>query len=50
MFKDKELEDKMNKLGLTNWQKELVRKGKYNPEDFEEDEIDDDSYYSEDDD
>lgn len=35
---------------LTDWQKEEIRKGNYDPWDFEEDDVDDDSYYSEDDD
>lgn len=35
---------------LTDWQKEEIRKGNYDPWDFEEDDVDDDSFYSEDDD
>ena len=35
---------------LTDLQKEEIKKGNYDPWDFEEDEKDDDSYYSEDDD
>lgn len=35
---------------LTDWQKEEIRKGNYDPWDFEEEDVDDDSYYSEDDD
>ena len=31
-----ELEMKMNALSLEEWQKELVKKGEYQPEDFEE--------------
>ena len=34
---------------LTDLQKEAIQKGEYDPWDFEEDEVDDDSYYSEDD-
>ena len=41
----------MNALSLEEWQKELVRKGEYDPEDFEEEDIsDDDNYYHEDED
>jgi len=35
---------------LTDWQKEEIKKGNYDPWDFEEDDVDDDSFYSEDDD
>ena len=35
---------------LNELQKEEIKKGNYDPWDFEEDDIDDDSYYSEDDD
>ncbi len=35
---------------LTEWQKEQIKKGNYDPWDFEEEDIDDDSFYSEDDD
>jgi len=34
---------------LTDWQKEEIKKGNYDPWDFEEDDVDDDSFYSEDD-
>ncbi len=34
---------------LTDLQKEAIQKGEYDLWDFEEDEVDDDSYYSEDD-
>ena len=48
-IEDEELEMKMNALSLEEWQKELVRKGEYEPEDFEEEDIsDDDNYYHED--
>ena len=48
---DKELEQRMNDLELEDWQKELVREGKYDPESFEEDDSDDeDDYYHEDED
>lgn len=35
---------------LSDEQKEEIKKGNYDPWDFEEDDKDDDSYYSEDDD
>ena len=44
---DKDNEDNNE---LTDWQKEEIKKGNYDPWDFEEDDIDDDSFYSEDDD
>lgn len=47
--KDEELEQRMNDLGLEEWQKELVREGKYDPENFDEEVEDEDDYYSEDD-
>ena len=48
-IEDEELEMKMNALSLEEWQKELVRKGEYEPEDFEEeDRSDDDNYDHED--
>ena len=48
---DKELEQRMTDLELEDWQKELVREGKYDPEGFEEDDSDDeDDYYYEDED
>ncbi len=34
---------------LTDWQKEEIKKGNYDPWDFEEEDVDDDSFYSEDD-
>lgn len=50
-IEDEELEMKMNALSLEEWQKELVRKGEYELEDFEEEDIsDDDNYYHEDED
>lgn len=46
---DEKLERKMNVYSLTDWQKEEVRKGNYNPWNFEEDgELDEDDYYYED--
>ena len=47
---DDELEERMNNLDLEDWQKDLVREGTYDPENFEEDDSDDeDDYYHEDD-
>ncbi len=47
---DNELEERMNNLDLEDWQKDLVREGKYDPENFEEDDSsDEDDYYHEDD-
>lgn len=48
---EKELEERMDNLELEDWQKDLVREGKYDPENFEEDDSEDeDDYYHEDDD
>lgn len=48
--KDDELEEGMNNLDLEDWQKDLVKEGKYDPENFEEDDTsDEDDYYHEDD-
>ena len=46
---DEELEREMNDYCLEDWQKDLVRSGEYYPWSFDEDEIDEDSYYYEDD-
>ena len=44
-----DLEQRMIDLDLEEWQKELVRKGEANIEDFEEDEpLEDDDYYYDD--
>lgn len=41
-------EDELNAYGLSEKEKELVRKGLYNPWDFEEEqELNDDDYYNE---
>lgn len=41
-------EDELNAYGLSEREKELVRKGLYNPWDFEEEqELNDDDYYNE---
>lgn len=45
-----DLEERMNDLELEDWQKDLVREGKYVPENFEESEdLEEDDYYYEDD-
>ena len=45
-----DLEERMNDLELEDWQKNLVREGKYDPENFEESEdLEEDDYYYEDD-
>lgn len=46
---DEELEREMDDYCLDDWQKDLVRRGEYYPWSFDEDEIDEDSYYYEDD-
>ena len=47
---DEELEKEMDMYALTDWQKEEVRKGNYDPWNFEEDgELEEDDYYYEDD-
>ena len=47
---DEELETEMNAYNLEDWQKDLVRQGRYNPWNFEEDgELEEDDYYYEDD-
>ncbi len=44
-----DLEERMNDLDLDDWQKDLVREGKYDPEGFDTDDTsDDDDYYHED--
>ena len=45
-----DLEERMNDLELEDWQKDLIREGKYDPENFEESEdLEEDDYYYEDD-
>ena len=44
-YTDKELDD----YGLEDWQKELVKKGEYEPWNFEEEDLEEDDYHSEDD-
>ncbi|MBE5806693.1 MAG: restriction endonuclease [Clostridiales bacterium] len=45
----KEIEQEMDALELEDWQKELVRNGEFHTTSFDEDEIDEDSYFYEDD-
>ncbi len=47
--KDDDLEQRMEDAGLEEWQKEEVRKGNQDVFNFEEEELEDDDYYSEDD-
>ncbi len=48
---DEELEREMDNYMLEDWQKDLVRKGEYNPWNFEEDgPLEEDDYYYDDDD
>ena len=42
-------EEEMDLYNLDEIQKEDIKNGKYDPWDFEEDEVDEDSYYFEDD-
>lgn len=42
------LEKEMDAYGLSEEEKKLVRSGEYDPWDFEEEEMDEDSYYSDD--
>ena len=35
----------MEAYNLEEWQKELVRKGNYDPSDFDDEDLDEDSYY-----
>ena len=48
--KKKELEKEMTRNGLEEWQKKLVRKGDFEPFNFEEEDLDEDDYYHDDDD
>ena len=47
--KDDDLEQRMEEAGLEEWEKEEVRKGNQDVFNFEEEELEDDDYYSEDD-
>ncbi|MBO5530779.1 MAG: hypothetical protein J5970_05210 [Bacilli bacterium] len=46
---DESNKDNEDNNELTDWQQEEIKKGNYDPWDFEEDDVDDDSFYSEDD-
>lgn len=46
--KNAKLEREMEAYGLLEEEKKLVRSGEYDPWDFEEEEMDEDSYYSDD--
>ena len=45
---NKELEDEMDEYCLEDWQKDLVRKGEYNPWNFEEEDLEEGDYFYED--
>ena len=47
--KNKKKEENIDNYDLEDWQKELVDDGSYEPYNFEEEELEDDDYYSEDD-
>ncbi len=47
--KDDDLEQRMEDACLEEWEKEEVRKGNQDVFNFEEEELEDDDYYSEDD-
>jgi len=47
--RDEELEERMEEAGLEEWEKEEVRKGNQDIFNFEEEDLEDDDYYSEDD-
>ena len=42
-------EDNLDLYGLDEEEKELVKKGEYDPHNFEEEDLDEDDYYFEDD-
>ena len=46
---DTKLEDEMNLYELEEWEREEVRNGNYDPESFEEEELEEDDYHFEDD-
>ena len=49
-FTDTQDDNKKDNNDLEDWQKELVKEKKYDTFNFEEAELEDDDYYSEDDD
>lgn len=48
-FADTQDDNKKDNNNLEDWQNKLVKEGKYNSFNFEEEELEDDDYYSEDD-
>ncbi len=48
-FADTRDDNKKDNNDLEDWQKELVKEKKHDPFNFEEEELEDDDYYSEDD-
>ena len=42
-------DEELNDYGLENWEKEQVKKGENDPWNFDEEELEDDDYYSDDD-
>ncbi len=48
-FADTEDDNKKDNNDLEDWQKELVKENKHDTFNFEEEELEDDDYYSEDD-
>lgn len=48
-FVDTRDDNKKDNNDLEDWQKELVKENKYDSFNFEEEELEDDDYYSEDD-
>lgn len=48
-FADTENDNKKDNSDLEDWQKELVKENKHDSFNFEEEELEDDDYYSEDD-
>lgn len=42
-------DDELDNYGLEDWQKDLVKKGEYDPWNFEEEDLEEDDYYYEDD-
>ena len=49
-FVDTQDDNKKDNNDLEDWQKELVKENKYDSFNFEDEELEDDDYYSEDDD
>ena len=47
-FTDTKDDNKKDNTDLEDWQKELVKENKYDSFNFEEEELEDDDYYSED--